>query len=978
MSKKCFLSALLSLTLCLGAAATPSSKIFREALNLYRQGMYERAGTLFRSLESDPLAQAYCTLCAGKLGAPDYMVLLEDYEKNFGASSLSPQLHYQAALNYFDQRRYPQAAGEFDKVTLKELDKAEAPQYIFKKGFCAFSQGLYPQARELFLSLEDLKVSDYTAPARYALGYMAYTQENFSEALGWFLLSVRDKRFEDLCNFYIIDCHFMQNDYLYVVDRGPVLYERVPRERQAHLSRIISESYLVLGDNVKAREYYEKDKDARTKMADSDYFYAGSIMYALHDYKGAIENFESMKDRADSIGQIASYQLGNSYIQQRNKVSALNAFKEAADLDYDPLIKEDACFNHAKLAFDINADGTFFEDYLRTYGTTSKGERIYQYMALSRLVGRDYTGAIEIYDKITNPDPDDDRNYRKANYLRAAELIRSGAWSSAARYLQNAIFGQSQHDGFTQLSRYWIAECRYHTGDYASAFNDFTSLYNISALYSQKEGALLPYNIGYCAFKQGQWEAASKWFDRYIPGAPAETLQDALERRADCDFALGNYKAAVESYAKAIQNEGNINSIYPYYQQALAYSLNGKRKDAIRVLLEVEKADVSSPMYTQALYELGRCCLDDGDNLEAVRVFRRLGTGIGDPGYVNKARLGEGTALTNLKDYDAALSCYKLVVQEERDTDLGKSALLAMESICQRTGRTKEYLEFLDANSLGSETSPADRERLYFNAAKQSFLSSDFSQASRSLDYYLENYPQGEYRGQAWYYKGECLEKDGEKEKAREAFATVMDCPGEGSYREISVRKFATISYDLQQYEDALGAYKALYDMTAFDQTRALALRGMMLSAYGCKSYRFAIQNANIIGEDPEALYIKAKSCLAVSEREEAFKIFKQLSIQPATAYGAEARYMLIQDCYDRGEFSKVSDMVYEFAPLAKGQDYYLARSFLTLGDAFVQMGNTAQARATYESLISSYVPYGEGDDICSLATGRIEKLDRQ
>ena len=56
-----------------------------------------------------------------------------------------------------------------------------------------------------------------------------------------------------------------------------------------------------------------------------------------------------MPMRTDSIGQIANYQLGYSYIQVKNKVSALDAFKQAAGQSYDAEISEDAYFNYARL-----------------------------------------------------------------------------------------------------------------------------------------------------------------------------------------------------------------------------------------------------------------------------------------------------------------------------------------------------------------------------------------------------------------------------------------------------------------------------------------------------------------------------------------------------------------------------------------------------------------------------------------------------
>ena len=79
-----------------------------------------------------------------------------------------------------------------------------------------------------------------------------------------------------------------------------------------------------------ANRYYEQDLSGKEPKNRSDYFYAGSLLYALKNYKGAVENYSMMEERTDSIGQIANYHLGFSQVQLKDKVSALGAFRDAA------------------------------------------------------------------------------------------------------------------------------------------------------------------------------------------------------------------------------------------------------------------------------------------------------------------------------------------------------------------------------------------------------------------------------------------------------------------------------------------------------------------------------------------------------------------------------------------------------------------------------------------------------------------------
>lgn len=103
--------------------------------------------------------------------------------------------------------------------------------------------------------------------------------------------------------------------------------------------------------------------------------------------------------------------------------------------------------------------------------------------------------------------------------------------------------------------------------------------------------------------------------------------------------------------------------------------------------------------------------------------------------------------------------------------------------------------------------------------------------------------------------------------------------------------------------------------------------------------------------------------------------LFRELSANPSTAEGAEASCILIQDALDKGDFNSVETMVYNFAKNCGGQNYWLAKAYLQLGDAFLGRGNVAQAKATYESIRDGYTPAGGDDDIQDNVKVRLERL---
>ncbi len=126
-----------------------------------------------------------------------------------------------------------------------------------------------------------------------------------------------------------------------------------------------------------------------------------------------------------------------------------------------------------------------------------------------------------------------------------------------------------------------------------------------------------------------------------------------------------------------------------------------------------------------------------------------------------------------------------------------------------------------------------------------------------------------------------------------------------------------------------------------------------------------------------EARYISAKSLIATERREEAAPYLKEISEFKLNPYGAEAYYMLIQETFDKGNFDEVENMVYDFSDSNTDQLYWLARSFIVLGDAFAERGEMEQAEATFRSIRSDYTPASDTDDIYEQVDMRLGKLEK-
>lgn len=965
---------------------TTKTDAFRQAVEFYDRGMFERAESIFSEIAAsgqDVMAKGYEALCAVRRQSVGNRNLADQYISEYPYSGLIPQIRFYNALNLFDEQNFSTASAEFARIDMRSLKNSQVPEFIFKQAYSLFELDEYDRAAELFSKAEKMPYSDYTAPSRYSLGYIEYVRKNFEDSFDWFSKAAKDPRFTEQAVPYMIECRYMLKDYSYVISNGDAALDRVTPERKRQLARFISESYLSEGNAAKAREYYEIFGEGAKEMDDADLFYAGSVMYSTGDYKGAVDKFSRMTSRADSIGQIANYEMAYSYIKTGNKVAAMDAFKAASSQPWNEDIREDAHFNYAKLSFDLNNNPSVFNEYMKAYPGKKKDDIIYGYIALACLYGHDYAAAVDAYSNIDLLDSRQKVNYMKANYLRAHQLIEGGGWRDAVPLLKAASYYSDKRDPFNQIARYWLGESYFRSGQYDQAIDVYTTLYNNSALEGKPEGALIPYDLAYCYFKKDDYDGAAKWFDEYLASSKPAKGEDAAARRADCDFLRKDYPSAIKLYEAAIARFPYKDNLYPYLQAGIAYGLTGDRKGKVKVLSSVEEADPSAEFYPEAMYELGRAYVAASDNESAISVFRKLGSSTKDNTIIARSLIELGMISRNMSEYDNALDCYKKVIDLMPDTDYAADALSAIESIYQSEGRGDEFLDYAELIGATRDKTDAEKEQMYFNAAEQVFMTENYSKAISSLKSYLDRYPQGVNVAQTQYYLAECHRNLGQKELACDWYQKSLETEPSGLCSENATLRLAGLSFELEHFKDAYSYYRSLLSIARLDANRHTARAGMMQSAFRGLDYQEAIACADALKADKassaaekrQADYVCAKSSLSLGERDKAYALFRSLSSEPSDAEGAEATYMLIQDAYDQGNYSTVQSMVHKFAADAPNQSYWLAKAFIVLGDSFAEQENYAQAKATFESIRDGYTPQGKSDGVLDNVNMRLEKL---
>lgn len=973
---------------------------FDNARELYRNQLYPAAREEFlrilRVLESgtagpadpapDPvLLKGYLLLCELRMEQADLDGAAAAYLQTYPYSPLAPQIRFEQAVLHFDRGEFATAMDLLDRTDLSSLPRERAAEYLFRKGYCQMRTGDNAAAAFSFEKVLAVGNPVYNGPANYYLGYIRYINRDFNRAIPLFRQSETDTRFALLSRYHILESQFMLKNYDYVLENGEALYRQLDDQYKPNAARILSEAYYAANQPEKANYYFELYSLSGTDLSRTDLFYAGMIAYTLNNYPSAASSFSRVASTADSLGQSACYHLAQSYLQMKNKHAAREAFRDASQSSFDRTIQEDAYFNYAKLTFDLNRDIEPFTRYLGTYPEgDAKWDEIQSYIATAFLLNQDYQQAIEALRKIRRVTPVTTRNLQKASFFRGMQLVESGAYSSAVPYFEQSIREGSYNPSLTHLADFWLAECLYRGNQFARSNEILAALQKNNAFRQSEEYPLSVYNMGYNYFKAGDFEKAAEKFTAYLDLPPVRRTftREAQTRLADSYFMQKDYSRAAELFER-IAVEDEYRSLYAPYHAAMAYGLLGQDPKKIALLQEIATPVHSrSPLYSQAVYELGRTLVQNVRDEEAEQVLSRLIHQPGDSTYYYKALLEMGMISSNLQRPDKALEYYETIVERKPVSEEAQSALAGIENIYQARNQAQEFLAYLDRIGMSTVKTAGEKETMLFNSAEQIYLGGNHTAALNALTAFLREYPDGAKSLQARFYIAECYHKLGKYEAAADAYYKVMQA-GDGAFSEIATLNYGQLSYRLERYEEAIQAYETLSHIAKLDNNKLEAQIGKMRSYFKAKQYARAIAEANdlltITRLDEslrrEAVYDKAKSHLALGEREPALAYLAELAADPASAEGAESTYLLVLNAYESGDFDQVEQRVFAFSDSRTPQSYWLAKSFIVLGDSYAERDNWEQARATFNSIRENYKP-AANDDVIEQVRLRLKKIE--
>ena len=925
----------------------------------------------------------YLAMCDVELKLKDADARLKRFLAEHHSSAYKNDVRYTLGAYYSMEEDMSLAADELQKVNYKYLSPQQRDRYDLRMGYMAFMEERYDDAKSYFSRIS--AGSDYADHATYYTSYIAYADGNYDASRQGFQQLLQSPVYRDLMPFYLMQIDFKENDYRAVVAQGDALIERTTAEQAQQIRRIMAESWFQLDDYASAVKYMNAYRSMDGEMGRLENYILGYSLYRQTLYGEALPLLRQACGADDMLTQNASYHLADCYLRAGDKTNAMHSFAMASSAEYDKAIAEDAMFNYGKLLYEQG--GGYFNEainvlnrYITLYPSSARLADARKLLVAAYYNSHNYADAYVAIKSMPNPDNDALLALQKIAYFNGLEAYSNGELVKAEASLSESLAVGSSNAKYSALASFWLGEIAYSKGDTRTALQRYRNFVS-RAPRSGGEYAMAQYNMGYCYFNDSDMASAGKAFGEFLALYTKRDSYraDALNRMGDVSYATRNFAEAVRYYDQAI-NIDATERYYAQYQRAITLGVQNKRKEKISSLQGIVRAD-RGDYVDAATYELGRTYIADEQYSNGVRTLEEFIAAYPSSSYYAQALSDLGLAYMNLGQRDKALSYYDMVVKASPQSAQSKNALQGIRDIYMSQGNADGYFSYAESVGLESNVSAMTRDSLSYAAAQKLYLDNKTKEAAVSLRNYLNNYPKGYYRNDALFFISDCYVRDGRDEEAISTLSELAE-QGHTQYSERVLERLATMCYERELFEQAAKAYRSLYDEVSAAAAKTNAASGYIASTlkYGDDATLLAMANdverMNNVTDVArrKARHAKAGVLVREGKRSEALDVYKQLSSEVKSAEGAEARFRLIEAEYEAKRYDSAEQMVYAFSDSKTPQNYWLAKSFILLGDIYMSRGDSFQARATYQSVVDGYAPADDG--IVDEAKGKIAKME--
>ncbi len=945
-----------------------------ELMDMRNYGAARRAFEHFLSNGSQDMAHTdaahidaayYRAYCAVVLFNDDGERLMEDFIRRHPDNPKATNAYFDLGNFYYRDKQYTKASEYFEKVQISNLSNEKLYELKFKLGYAEFNNNDTTNALDNFNFVTGYDNS-YRTPAAYYAGYLDLLKKDYSASLKNLNIAAGDNSYKEFVTPLLIQNYYEQGNYEQVVQAGTAYVQNSQDAVQKPSVILMLADASYRQNNFGAANQYFNDY-LTTRKNESDkaiLLKAGISAYRTGYYIDAAEFLKQAALAEGKTGQLASYYLGFSYINLDNKPYALSAFDAARKGTEDKTIEEEATFYFGKLSFDL---GNFSDaaETLSSYNTLyPKGTHrteANELLSAAYLKSDNYDQAIAYIESLSDWTDRIKETYQKVTYRKGTELFNTGDYPGAVAMFQRSLKYPIDKD-IVLSAWFWTGEAYSVGRKYDDAIRAYSEVFRNDPGGTSEQFLKARYGIGYAYYNTHDYAKALGHFQAYTDRLRREGknmfYNDALLRLADCYYATKNYDQAITTYNAALK-EGNPEVDYCYFQLGMVYGIQSNLAESFRNFDIVLNQYPASVYYDDALYYKAQYTFENGDYEPAIQRFTTLINKEPQSPFIPYALVSRAVAEHNLKDYSATISDYERVLQDYPRHPVANSPLLGLQESLAAVNRTGEFSKYLDMYKQANPGSK-DLEGVEFESAKSMYYNQKYNAAIDMLNKFISDYQDSPFNDEVVYYLGESYYNTGQADKAISAFTNVTAYKNSKWFNR-AIERLGDIYYKQGNYQKSIVNYGRLSGLAGNRREKYDALAGLMQSYFGAGKYDSTIYYANGIlnggsltaGAQSGAQLFLGKAYLAKGNSDEAMDHFLSTVNAAKDENGAEAQYLMATIFRSKGNYRQSNETLYDLNNNFSMYEKWIGKSFLLLADNFISMGETFQAKATLNSVIT-------------------------
>ena len=684
-------------------------------------------------------------------------------------------------------------------------------------------------------------------------------------------------------------------------------------------------------------------------------------------------------DGADFVAQNAYYHLAECYLKLDRKQEALNAFRNAARMEFNPDIQKDALLNYARLSYEI---GNAYEpvpeilgSYLEAYPEDTHAGEIRELLVDSYLTSRNFRGALELLEN--NRGYASAETYQRVAFYRGVELFLEEDYQEALN-----LFGKSVDAGkdpvFKARALFWRAESAYALGRFELALTDYIRFQQLPAAADLEENHSLDYQLGYTYFKLKDYGYAAAYFKNYAQGSQAGPRQpDAFMRLGDSYFVSREYPNAIAAYDQA-RMSGSPEKDYADFQKALCLGFLGREGEKRQALNTLIGAYPNSTLKDDALFELGNSYVQEGQDDRAIETYDRLLREYRMSSLVPPSMMRKALVYYNSGRSREALEVFREVAAEYPESDQAAQAVQTAKLIYVELGEVDTYAQWVRGLDF-VEVSDLELEAASFEAAEKQRLEGNSSRALKAYTSYLDQFPNGSSHIEARFRVAELLYAGGEAEAAVPYFKTVA-ASGTGEVAEQSLTRVCEILIADENYPEAIPFLERLEAVADIPQNRTFAQSNLMKAFFLEERYEQVLSYARKVLQNPslderirsDARLMIARAALETGDMETARSGYAGLLDTATGETAAEALYHVALFAQQDGDLEASNATVQKLAKEYAAYREWGGKGLILLAQNFYELDDVFQATYILENVVNNF---GDFPEITGKAEAELQRI---